>query len=225
MPWEPLPEKVTLTIATPEPKPFVLDSKKTALVIVDMENYFCKRGNERMFATIEGNVRLLNKARKAGAKIIFIQSVRTSEALEVVRFGRDPMLLEGTTDVEIVEEIAPLAGEIVVKKYSHDPFAGFGLDEVLAAEGIVPEDGTVLVTGVSAAVCAHACALGFSNRHFMTLIPMDCTAAGTVEEEARTYAQYMGRAYNFNMDFTLSTLVEFSPVAAGATQVPAAALA
>lgn len=223
MTWEPLPKEVTLTLTTPEPKQFVLDPAKTALVIVDMENYFCKRGNERMFATIEGNVRLLNNARSFGAKVIFIQSVRTPEALEVVRFGRDPMLLEGTPDVEIVEEIAPLPSEIVVKKYSHDPFAGFGLDEALAAEGIVPEEWTVLVTGVSAAVCAHACALGFSNRHFMTLIPMDCTAAGTVEEEARTYAQYMGRAYNFNMDFTLSTLVEFSPVAAA--KEPAGALA
>lgn len=223
MTWEPLPREVTLTLTTPEPKQFVLDPAKTALVIVDMENYFCKRGNERMFATIEGNVRLLNKARSSGAKVIFIQSVRTPEALEVVRFGRDPMLLEGTPDVEIVEEIAPLPSEIVVKKYSHDPFAGFGLDEALAAEGIVPEEWTVLVTGVSAAVCAHACALGFSNRHFMTLIPMDCTAAGMVEEEARTYAQYMGRAYNFNMDFTLSTLVEFSPVAAA--KEPAGALA
>jgi len=225
MPWEPLPNEVSLTITTPEPKSFVLDPKKTALVIVDMENYFCKRGNERMFATIEGNVRLLTKARESGAKVIFIQSVRTEEALEVVRFGRAPMLIEGTEDVEIVEEIAPLSSEIVVKKYSHDPFAGFGLDEVLAAEGIVPEDWTVMVTGVSAAVCAHACALGFSNRHFMTLIPMDCTAAGSIQEEARTYDQYMGRAYNFNMDFTLSTLVEFAPVSATTEKVPVGATA
>ena len=42
---------------------------------------------------------------------------------------------------------------------------------------------------MSAAVCAHAAALGFSNRHYMTLIPMDCTAASDVEEEARTYGE------------------------------------
>ncbi len=225
MGWEPLPKEVTLTITTPEPKAFQLDPKNTALVIVDMENYFCKRGNERMFSTIEGNERLLANARKSGATVIFIQSVRTPEALEVVRFGRNPMLLEGTEDVEIVSEIAPLAGETVVKKYSHDPFAGFGLDEVLAAKGITPESWTVLVTGVSAAVCAHACALGFSNRHFMTLIPMDCTAAGSIEEEARTYHQYMGGAYNFNMDFTLSNLVEFMPASIQAERVPVGALA
>lgn len=211
MTWSPLPETVTLTIQTPQPKAFTLDPAKTALVVVDMENYFCKKlGNPRMYDVIDGNVRLLEKARAAGAKVIFIQSVRTPEALEVTVFGRDPMLLEGTEDVEIVAELAPLPGEPVVKKYSHDPFARTELEDVLDREGIKEGEWTVLVTGVSAAVCAHACALGFSNRHYMTLIPMDCTAAGTVEEEARTYHQYMSRAYNFDMDFTLSTLVNFT---------------
>lgn len=224
MTWTPLPDEVTVTFTTPKPKPFTLDPKKTALVIVDMENYFCKRGNERSFDVIEGNVRLLAKARAAGAEVIFIQSVRTPEALEVTVFGRKPMLLEGTEDVEIVSEIAPLPSETVVQKWSHDPFARTALEDVLAAKGIVAGEWTVLVTGVSAAVCAHACALGFSNRHYMTLIPLDCTAA-SIEDEARTYGQYQTGAYNFDMDFTLSSLVEFAPVSAAVEREPVAALA
>jgi nicotinamidase-related amidase len=223
MTWEPLPELVTLTLTTPQPKSFTLDPAKTAVVVVDMENYFCKQmGNPRMYDAIEGNVRLLAKAREAGAKVIFIQSVRTPEALEVTVFGRPPMLLEGTEDVEIVDEIAPLPGEHVVKKYSHDPFARTELEAVLEREGIKEGEWTVLVTGVSAAVCAHACAIGFSNRHYMTLIPMDCTAAGTIEDEARTYDQYQSRAYNFDMDFTLSTLVSFAPAIEATPELAAA---
>ena len=225
MPWSPLPEIVTITYTTPTPKEFALDPAKTAVVVVDMENYFCKRpGVGRMGEVIEGNVRLLAKAREAGAKVIYIQSVRTPDALEVTVFGRDPMLLEGTPDVEIVSEIAPLPGEPVVKKYNHDPFARTELEDVLTREGIIAGEWTVLVTGVSAAVCANACAMGFSNRHYMTLIPMDCTAAGTVEDEARTYSIYQGRAYNFDMDFTLSTMVSFVPAAALAERAPVAAL-
>lgn len=226
MAWTPLPETVTVTYTTPVPREFALDPKKTAVVVVDMENYFCKRpGAGRMAEVIEGNVRLLAKAREAGAKVIFIQSVRTPDALEVTVFGRKPMLLEGTPDVEIVAEIAPLPGEPVVKKYNHDPFARTELEDVLAREGIIAGEWTVLVTGVSAAVCANACAMGFSNRHYMTLIPMDCTAAGTFEDEARTYALYQGPAYNFDMDFTLSTMVSFVPAAAMAQAEPVAALA
>ena len=133
MAWTPLPETVTVTYTTPVPREFALDPKKTAVVVVDMENYFCKRpGAGRMAEVIEGNVRLLAKAREAGAKVIFIQSVRTPDALEVTVFGRKPMLLEGTPDVEIVAEIAPLPGEPVVKKYNHDPFARTELEDAFA---------------------------------------------------------------------------------------------
>ena len=218
MSWTAPPETVTLTIEMPKPLPFALDPAKTALVIVDMEEFFVHNPNfsSRMGDTIEGNERLLAKARAAGAEIIYIQSVRKPEALEVVRFGKNPILAEGSPDVEIAPEIAPLPGEVVVQKWSHDPWARTALEDVLAEKGIVPETWNVLVTGVSAAVCAHACALGFSNRHYMTLIPMDCTAAGNVEEEARIYAQYMSGAYSFNMAFTHSELVTFEPGAAGA---------
>ena len=105
-----------------------------------------------------------------------------------------------------------------MKKWTHDPWARTELEAVLAEKGIVPEKWTVLIPGVSAAGCAHACALGFSNRHYMTLIPMDCTAAGDVEDEARVYDQYMGQGYNFNMAFTRSDLVTFEAGAPPAEQ-------
>jgi ureidoacrylate peracid hydrolase len=212
MPWEPLPKTVTLTFTTPKPEAFMLDPAKTALVIVDMQNRFCKGTSKRCTDAIEGNVRLLTKAREAGVKVIFIQSVRSLDALEVIAFGKEPFLVEGTPEVEIVSEIAPLPTEIVIQKRSHDPFARTQLDETLKREGILPTETTVIVTGVSAAVCAHAASLGFSNRHYMTLVPMDCQAAQTVEDEARIYDQYQQKGYAYDMAFTLSTLIEFAPV-------------
>ena len=83
------------------------------------------------------------------------------------------------------------------------------LEAVLEREGIIQGEWSVLVTGVSAAVCAHACALGFANRHYYTIIPMDATAAATVADEARIYAQYSSGAYNYCLGFTPSALVEF----------------
>jgi len=214
MTWTMPPETVTLNITMPKPMPFRLDPAKTALVIVDMQEI--SRSSERSRDVIEGNVRLLEKARAAGAPVIFIQSMRTPSALEVTRFGKTLWRPEGSAEVEILHEIAPLPNEPVVKKYNHDPFVNTRLDALLAEMGIVPQDWTVLVPGVSAAACAHACAMGFSNRHFMTLIPMDATAAGTVEEEARVYEQYMGPGYAYNMAFTTSELVTFEPGAPAA---------
>jgi nicotinamidase-related amidase len=215
MSWQPLPTSVTVTYNVPQPRAFELDPAKTALVIVDMENAFCTPGFQfyftRMEATIAGNARLLAKARAAGVKIIYSQSVRKPDMVEVIRFGRDAHLLEGTPDVQIIPALAPRPGEIVFKKYSHDPFARTGFDELLEREGVVEGEWSVLVTGVSAAVCANVCALGFANRHYYTIIPMDCTAARSVTDEARTYAQYTSAAYEYCIGFTTSELVTFVP--------------
>lgn len=215
MAWEPLPETVTVTYQNPKPKSFTLDPKKTAVVVVDMQNNFCKKGNERSFNVIAGNQLLLQKAREAGATVIFVQSVRQVDSIEHTKYGLPLHLIVDTWDTEIVEEIAPLPGEPVIQKWSHDVWSWGGLSELLRAKGITPDDWTIMVTGVSAATCAHAAALGFSNRHYYTLIPLDCTAAD-IEQESWAYSQYQRRGYAYNMDFTLSTLVEFASNAAAA---------
>jgi nicotinamidase-related amidase len=216
MSWTPLPESVTVTFETPQAREFTLDPAKTLILVVDMENFFCKTGNQRSYDVIEGNVRLLAKAREAGAKVAYVQSVRQVESPEHTYFERPLHLLIGTWNSQIVDEIAPLPGEPVIQKWSHDVWAWHGIEALLEKEGIVAGEWTVLVTGVSAAGCSHAAALGFSNRHYRVLIPMDCTAA-TVEAEARTYHQYMGPGYDYYFDFTLSTLVSFAPMSAEAT--------
>jgi nicotinamidase-related amidase len=210
MAWEPLPPTVTVTYENP--KSLNLDPKKTAVVVVDMQNNFCKEGNQRSFDVIAGNERLLAKARAAGATVIFVQSVRQVDSIEHVKYGLPLHLIVDTWDVEIVEELGPLPGEPVIQKWSHDLWSWGGLSELLRAKGITPDDWTIMVTGVSAATCAHAAALGFSNRLYYTLIPLDCTAAD-VEQEAWAYSQYQRRGYAYNMDFTLSTLVQFEPAA------------
>ena len=218
MAWTPLPETVKFSVETPNPKPFTLDPAKTAVVVVDMQNNFCKRGNQRSFDVIEGNVRLLDKAREAGARVIYVQSVRQVQSPDWTVYRRfDLNLIPGTWNSEIVEEIAPQSGDHVVQKWSHDVWAWHGMEALLEREGIIAGEWTVLVTGVSAASCANCAALGFSNRYYRTLIPLDCTAA-SIEAEARTYAHYMSRGYKFDMDFTLSTMVDFAP--SGVTAAP-----
>jgi nicotinamidase-related amidase len=221
MTWTPLPETVTLTIQTPKPKAFTLAAPKSAVVVVDMQN--TSRKSQRSVDVIDGNVRLLAAAREAGAHVIYVQSVRQVESPEHTVFLRPLHRLPGSWDIEIMEEIAPLPGDPVVQKWSHDVWAWHGMEEVLEAKGLVPGEATILVTGVSAAQCANAAALGFSNRGYKTLIPLDCTAAG-IEGEARTYALYMSDGYRQNVDFTLSTMVTFAPELAVAQPIAVSAV-
>src|SRR6188472_898709 len=111
MTWESLPEVVETWVDTPNPKGFTLDATKTAIVVVDMQNYFCMHGNQRSFDVVDGNRKLLEKARAAGAKVIYVQSVRYPESPNWTTFNRKLTLLPGTWDVEIVKDIEPQPGE------------------------------------------------------------------------------------------------------------------
>lgn len=206
MAWTPLPEKVTLKLQTPIPRELKLNPKKTVLVIVDMQKRWCTVPESRALDAVEGNAVLLQKAREAGVKIIFVQSVRKPDALEFTRFGMEPRLIEGTWETEIADELTPLPDEIVMRKYCHDPWARSPLYDILLENNILPTETTAIVTGVSASVCANAATIGFSNRHYMTLIPMDCQASSDEVEEALIYAKYSENSYAF----TLSDMIEFT---------------
>jgi nicotinamidase-related amidase len=217
MAWTPPPASASIKVVSPTPKAMTLDPKKTLLCVVDMENTFCTPGfshySKRAEDSIEGCANLLAKFRAAGAPIVFIQSIRKPDSIEFTLYGHAPMLLEGTPDPKIVTPLTPMPGEYVVQKWTHDPWARTKLDETIDEIGCVPGEWTILVAGVSAAGCAHCGALGFANRLYWTVIPMDATAASTAEDELRAYRKYMGGAYNYLMDFTTSDLVSFAPAA------------
>jgi ureidoacrylate peracid hydrolase len=217
MAWTPPPAEAVIQLEAPTPKAMTLDPKKTLLCIVDMENTFCTPGfqlySERAGQAIEGASKLLEKSRAAGATIIFIQSIRKPDSIEFTVFGHEPRLLEGTPDPEIVPALTPKPGEHVVQKWTHDPWARTRLDSLLVELGIRPGEWTVLLAGVGTSGCAYCGALGFANRLFLTVIPMDATASGTPEDEMSVYHEYMGGGYNYNMDFTTSELVTFAPAA------------
>jgi maleamate amidohydrolase len=204
MAWTLLPESVTLSFETPQPRSFTLEASKAAVIVVDMQNYFCKG---RVLSTIEGTARLLRKARDAGVKVIFVQTVR-QPGDEMLPHGVAPQLLDGLEETRILDDISPEEGEFVVRKRGPDPFARTELNDLLLRENILPTVSTIVVAGAWAEVSTNAACLGFSNRHYMTLIPMDCQAAATIEDEARTYAKYSENSYAF----TLSSLIDFAPV-------------
>ena len=119
---------------------FHISPQNAILIIVDVQNEFAKPGGKLgsevsarimpgVISAIQG---LAQRARTAGIPIIYIQSVRTLEEAEFTVFGREPHLELGTWAAEIVDELKPREGDIVIQKFSHDPFFRKDLDEVLA---------------------------------------------------------------------------------------------
>ncbi len=65
------------------------------------------------------------------------------------KWGR--YVTEGTWDEEVVEEIAPQPGDVVVRKQRYSGFAGTNLDMILKTHGIR----YCLYTGVATNVCVE----------------------------------------------------------------------
>ncbi len=190
-----------------------LNSKSTALVVVDMENEFCKPGgklyhSEGVDGVIPRLQHFLREGREAGVQVIFVQSVRFTNSPEFIRFGQAPILLEGTWGARLIEELRPKAGEPVIEKHTHDCFYKTELDPLLERLTIRPETHTIVVGGINANICVYHAVIGFHIRHYNVIVPLDCCAGWPAEREMLK-TQMANPAYSYNVALTRSDEIIF----------------
>ncbi len=147
-----------------EPEPLEIDLSRTAVVVVDMQNTFVHRGgifdlagfDISATAKIIGPCReIVKTAREKGIRVIYTQMGyspdlygsggqnsplwRKSRGLPLLRQRpelRDKLYIYGTWGADIIEELAPEPGDIVIQKQKHDGFIGTNLDIVLRTYSI-----------------------------------------------------------------------------------------
>jgi nicotinamidase-related amidase len=115
----------TVQLRVPEPGPLALDPQHAAVLIVDLENEFMHPHGlsylgaraERILPNVAA---LLDQARAVGIPVIYSRSVREPDDAEFTVFKRKRHLLRGSWGAEFSPEIAPLPGDPIVEKRSHD---------------------------------------------------------------------------------------------------------
>jgi len=151
-------------------------------IIVDMENEFCSPGgklyNETSARIMPGVISAIQgiteRARAAAIPIIYIHSMRTLQEPEFAIFGTEPKLERDTWSAEIVEKLEPHEGDIIVPKFSHDPFYKTDLDKVLDTLVADPTRYYAIITGGAINVCLYHAVMGFHVRNYLTVVPVDC---------------------------------------------------
>jgi nicotinamidase-related amidase len=191
-----------------------MDPRVTALVVIDMENDFCKPGGklyhpDGVDEVIPQCQKLLEKCRSAKAQVIFVQSLREKNSPEFVRFGTSPFILRNTWGSAYIEELRPMQQEPVVEKETHDCFHKTEMDALLGRLGIMPESHSIIVMGVAADVCVYHAVIGFHVRHYNVVVPIDC-CAGYPRGRRMLEKQMEGAAYNYNVAVTHSDLITFA---------------
>lgn len=186
-------EMVTLQA---EPQPLQLELKRTAVLVIDMQNTFVSiggafdRGGKDMSIirqTIEPNQRILEAARAKGVKVIYAVHRVTADGREIGPFSRFRALaarsnnpearrasiVEGTWGTEIIDELKPQDGEMVIVKRRFSAFSGTELDMMLRSFDIR----YLIFTGVATNICVESSLREASHLQYLCALVSDAVAA------------------------------------------------
>ena len=188
-----------------------LEPGRTALLIVDMQRGFVEAGAAMEVPAARDVVaaiqRLLVVFRARRLPIVFSEFVY-SEPLPLLvgevhpehrpaapgaptGFGRpSSACLEGDPSTDTIAELAPGAGEAVIRKRWYDAFAGTPLDGALRAHGV----SSLVVTGTMTDICVLATVVGAFNREYRLTVVEDAVATLSPEIQ-RAALDIIRRAY------------------------------
>ena len=195
-------------LAGAKPFPYSFEAERTALVMIDMQRDFLEPGGfgaalgndvARVQAIVPAARRLLEACRGAGIMVVHTREchapdlsdcppAKRDRGLPSLRIGdRGPMgriLVRGEPGVEIVPELAPLPGELVVDKPGKGAFYATALGERLGARGIA----SLVLAGVTTEVCVQTTMREANDRGFECLLIEDATESYFPEFKAATLA-------------------------------------
>ena len=149
-----------------------INPKKTAVVVIDMQNDFINPESPLFVASgykfVDRLAEFLDTCRGEGIQIIYTEDMvrpdfkdaGTAPALcEPMRLGQ--VLIAGTQGVKTYSTVAPKKNDIVIIKHRYSAFFGTELDMILRTTGI----DTLILTGVCTDCCVFSTArdAGFYN--------------------------------------------------------------
>jgi len=206
-----LPRKVDSLALPARPESFPMSPRETALIVVDMQNAYASPGGyidiqgfdlSGARGVIERIQRIVGAARAMGIQVIFFQNGWDaakqeagspdspnwwkSNALKLMRARPEldgKLITRGTWDYELVSDLKPEAGDIVLSKPRYSGFYGTQLDQILRARRIR----NLVFTGIATNVCVESTLRdAFFLEYFPVLIHDATMQAGPPELQAAT---------------------------------------
>jgi len=185
-----------------------IEAGRAALIVVDMQNYFCAEGFPAEVPLSRGIVPNINRMaramRAAGGTVVWVQ---TDSAEALARWGKHHTFMLTPERVQkrlagldsaaegfrLFGDLEALPGDLRVKKVTYSAFmpGSSDIDAQLGARGI----DTVLIAGTATNVCCESSARDAMLRDYRVIMLSDANATWTDEEHAATlnsFAMFFG---------------------------------
>lgn len=197
-----------------EPAPLEIEPRRTALVIIDMQNSFTMKGGlfdmagsdlSEVPGVVASIKRLAPAVRKAGGKVVYVVHIYSPDLHEsgapdsasVVKSGimkisrerpglRDKLAIRGCWGAEVVPEIAPGPGDVIVEKFRHSGFYETNLETTLRTLNAR----YLLFAGTELSMCVEATIRDAFYRGYFCILVADAAVSSAslpFRREATTY--------------------------------------
>jgi maleamate amidohydrolase len=150
---------------------------KPALLIVDFVNGFVDPdilGGGNIAEAVRTTVPLLAFFRARSLPVFFTRIVYADDGSDCGVWCEKVPRLRGLTErahaSQVVDELAPRAGELVIRKTQASAFFGTHLGSILNARGI----DTIVLVGCTTSGCVRASAIDAMSMNFRLVVASDC---------------------------------------------------
>lgn len=216
------------------PEAIKLAPEQTALIVIDMQNAYTSPGGYLDLAgfdvkatqpVAENIQKAVTAAHEAGIQVIYFKNgwddqyveaggqgspnYHKSNALKTMRKHPElqgKLLTKGGWDFELIDELKPIAGDIVIEKPRYSGFFNTALDSMLRARGIR----NLVFVGIATNVCVESTLRdGFFLEYFGVTLDDACYQAGP--KEAHLAALYNIQTFFGWVSNTASFMATFQP--------------
>jgi nicotinamidase-related amidase len=183
--------------------PMVLNTRKSALIVTDMQTFFLDPQSPTFtcggLAILPGIKRLIDAYRAQNLPVIFTRHVHHPDHLDsgIMGWWWEGMCIEGSPESEVHPQIAPLPKEKQILKHRYSAFYNTDLETILRVLKV--ED--LVITGVMTNMCCESTARDAYYRDYRVFFLADGT--GSINEE-----MHLASLLNLSFGFAHVTTVD-----------------
>jgi nicotinamidase-related amidase len=177
--------------------------QRSALLVIDMQKFFLDPNSPTFtcggLAILPNVKRMITTFRSAGRPVIYTKHIHHPDRIDagIMEGWWEGMCLEGSSESEIHDDIAPLNREKVILKHRYSAFYNTDLETILRCLKI--ED--LVICGIMTNLCCESTARDAYYRDFKVFFPADGT--GSINEE-----MHLASLLNLSFGFSFVTDVD-----------------